>query len=331
MSATAERTLPLALVLEEEESGVDEEEEGETEAAEERRAVVVEPPFPCSPSPRCGLRSSSEGSRRFLERERERFFVVVAFSVSLFDDDEEEEAAAATTTTTPPPRRRRCKDRDRSGPSRASRPWTARGAEATLAAFSTRGRARTGSAERGARSDAPTRRGRGGAARAQQHFCDDGDAIARTLGVAMARVCRGFSHARRQEKLFRKPLRARDAAQEPEKGSKFDAKCRSKGFFLVFFYFPRRQREFRASAFFFSRVLVFDGRSPSSFFPFESSTAKKQVRPRSVCGLLRSFLRLDAECLRDLAARASPAAVRLVNRREREEQRKRESKQAESD
>ena len=186
MSATAERTLPVTASSadEKEEAGVEEEGEAAAAAAEERRAVE---PLPCSPSPRWGLRSSSEGSRRFLERERERerFFVVFPFSVSLFDndDDDDEEAAA-----TPPPRRRQCKDRDRSGPSRVSRTRTARVTEAILPAFSTRGRARTGSAERGARGDAPTSGG-GAAARAQQHFRD---AIARTLGVAMARVFQTF-------------------------------------------------------------------------------------------------------------------------------------------
>ena len=97
MSATAERTL---LVDEEVEAGV----EGEGEAATERRAAEESLPS-SAPSPRCGLRSSSEGSRRFLERERERrCFVVFAFWGSL--DADEEEAAATLKWW-------RCRDRDR--------------------------------------------------------------------------------------------------------------------------------------------------------------------------------------------------------------------------
>lgn len=87
----------------------------------------------------------------------------------------------------------------------------------------------------------------------------------------MARVSRAFPHARRLETLRRKPLRAADWAQEPEKGSKFDAKAKARAFFFPFF--PPSASKPRP-LFFFLRLLA-----SGHFFP-EKSTAKKKSRAR---------------------------------------------------
>lgn len=143
----------------------------------------------------------------------------------------------------------------------------------------------------------------------------------------MARVSRAFPHARRLETLRRKPLRAADWAQEPEKGSKFDAKAKARAFFFPFF--PPSASKPRP-LFFFLRLLA------SGHFFSEKSTAKKKIKsekteeknrcaPLSVSCLFRSV------CFASLSASEGGlrAALLFADRKREKEKRssKRESKE----
>jgi len=144
----------------------------------------------------------------------------------------------------------------------------------------------------------------------------------------MARVSRAFPHARRLETLRRKPLRAADWAQEPEKGSKFDAKAKARAFFFPFF--PPSASKPRP-LFFFLRLLA------SGHFFSEKSTAKKKIKsekteeknrcaPLSVSSLFRSV------CFASLpsASEGGLRAALLFAERKREKEKrasKRESKE----
>ena len=144
----------------------------------------------------------------------------------------------------------------------------------------------------------------------------------------MARVSRALPHARRLETLRRKPLRAADWAQEPDKGSKFDAKAKARAFFFPFS--PPTASKPRP-LFFFLRLLA------SGHFFSEKSSAKKKIKsekteeknrcaPLSVSCLFRSV------CFASLPSASEGglrAALLFADRKREKEKRssKRESKE----